>query len=128
MPQATDPSETLSRLSDQLADAVERAGRAVVQVNGRHRRPSSGVVYAPTLVLVAEHAVERENDLTVETATGSPLAAQLVGRDLPVTSPYSVYPTSPANRPWQRPPHVSGSSSSPWAARTAVSSWPVSVS
>lgn len=82
MPQATDPSETLSRLSDQLADAVERAGRAVVQVNGRHRRPSSGVVYAPTLVLVAEHAVERENDLTVETATGSPLAAQLVGRDL----------------------------------------------
>jgi S1-C subfamily serine protease len=82
MPQATDPSETLSRLSDQLADAVERVGGVVVQVNGRHRRPSSGVVYAPTLVLVAEHAVERENDLTVETATGSPLAAQLVGRDL----------------------------------------------
>jgi S1-C subfamily serine protease len=82
MPQATDPIETLSRLSDQLADAVERVGRVVVQVNGRHRRPSSGVVYAPTLVLVAEHAVERENDLTVETATGSPLAAQLVGRDL----------------------------------------------
>jgi S1-C subfamily serine protease len=82
MPQPTDPSETLSRLSDQLADAVERVGRVVVQVNGRHRCPSSGVVYAPTLVLVAEHAVERENDLTIETATGSPLAAQLVGRDV----------------------------------------------
>ena len=82
MTQVSHTSDTLSTLSDQLADAVERAGRAVVQVNGRPRRPSSGVVYAPTLVLVAEHAVEHENDLTVETATGSPLAAQLVGRDL----------------------------------------------
>ena len=82
MTQVSHASDTLSTLSDQLADAVERAGRAVVQVNGRPRRPSSGVVYAPTLVLVAEHAVERENDLTVETATGPPLAAQLAGRDL----------------------------------------------
>lgn len=82
MTQATDTSDTLSTLSDQLADAVERAGRAVVQVNGRPRRPSSGVVYAPTLVLAAEHAIEREDDLTVETASGPPLAAQLVGRDL----------------------------------------------
>ena len=81
MTQVTDTSDTLSTLSDQLADAVERAGRAVVQVNGRPRRPSSGVVYAPTLVLAAEHAIEREDDLTVETASGPPLAAQLVGRD-----------------------------------------------
>jgi S1-C subfamily serine protease len=82
MTQVTETSHTLSTLSDQMADAVEHAGRAVVQVNGRPRRPSSGVVYAPTLVLVAEHALEREDDLTVETATGSPLAAQLVGRDV----------------------------------------------
>jgi S1-C subfamily serine protease len=78
----SEPTETLSTVSDQLADAVERVGPAVVQVNGRPRRPSSGVVYAPTLVLVAEHALEREEDVTVETATGSPLAAQLVGRDV----------------------------------------------
>ena len=78
----SEATETLSTVSDQLADAVERVGSAVVQVNGRPRRPSSGVVYAPTLVLVAEHALEREEDVTVETATGSPLAAQVVGRDL----------------------------------------------
>lgn len=82
MSEVTDPSDTLSTLSDQLADAVERAGPAVVQVNGRPRRPSSGVVYAPTFVLAAEHALEREDDLTVETVSGPPLAAQLVGRDL----------------------------------------------
>jgi S1-C subfamily serine protease len=82
MTQMTDAGDILSTLSDQLADAAERAGRAVVQVNGRSRRPSSGVVYAPTLVLAAEHAIERDDDLTVETASGPPLAAQLVGRDL----------------------------------------------
>jgi S1-C subfamily serine protease len=81
MTPVTDSSDTLSALSDQLADAVERAGRAIVQINGRPRRPSSGVVYAPLLVLAAEHAIEREDDLTVETASGPPLAAELVGRD-----------------------------------------------
>ncbi len=74
-------SDAVSALSDQLADAVERAGRAVVQVNGRPRQPSSGIVYAPGLVLAAEHALEREDDLTVETAAGPALPAQLVGRD-----------------------------------------------
>jgi len=82
MTPVSETTDTLSAVSDQLADAVERIGRGIVQVNGRPRRPSSGVVYAPTFVLVAEHALEREDDLTVETATGSPLAAQLVGRDL----------------------------------------------
>jgi len=82
MTQVADSPHVLSTLSDQFADAVERVGRALVQVNGRPRRPSSGVVYAPNLVVVAEHAVEREDDLSVETANGLALAAQLVGRDL----------------------------------------------
>ena len=82
MTSTVDATDALSTLSEQLADAVERAGRAVVQVNARPRQPSSGVVYAPTLVLAADHAIEREDGLTVETATGSALAAQLVGRDL----------------------------------------------
>jgi S1-C subfamily serine protease len=82
MTQIADRTHVVSSLSDQFADAVERVGRAVVQVNGRPRRPSSGVVYAPTLVIAAEHAVEREEDLSVETASGPVLAARLVGRDL----------------------------------------------
>jgi S1-C subfamily serine protease len=82
MSQVAAGPHVLSTLSDQFADAVERVGRATVQVNGRPRRPSSGVVYAPTLVLAAEHAIERDEDLSVEAATGPVLAAQLVGRDL----------------------------------------------
>jgi S1-C subfamily serine protease len=82
MTQLADGSHVLSTLSDQFANAVERVGRAVVQVNGRPRRPSTGVVYAPTLVLAAEHAIEREEDLSVEAASGPTRAAQLVGRDL----------------------------------------------
>jgi S1-C subfamily serine protease len=74
-------SEALNALSDQLADAVERAGRAVVQVNGRPRQASSGVAYAPGLVLAAEHALEREDGLTVEGATGPARPAEIVGRD-----------------------------------------------
>jgi S1-C subfamily serine protease len=76
-----DGSETLGVLSDQLADAVERIGPAVVQVDGRPRRPSSGVVYAPELVLAADHAVEREERVSVEAAGGPARAAEVVGRD-----------------------------------------------
>ena len=81
MTQVSDGTHALSTLSNQLADAVERVGGAVVQVDGRPRHPSSGVVYAPELVLAADHAVEREDDLSVETADGRGSAAQLLGRD-----------------------------------------------
>jgi S1-C subfamily serine protease len=77
----TDAHDALSAVSDQLADAVERAGPAIVQVNGRPRRPSSGVVYAPTLVLAADHAIEREDGVTVQPTAEAPLPAELVGRD-----------------------------------------------
>jgi S1-C subfamily serine protease len=74
-------SRVLSAMSSQLADAVERAGSALVQVNGRPRHASSGTVYASDLVLAADHAVERDEDLTVETGDGRSLGARLAGRD-----------------------------------------------
>jgi S1-C subfamily serine protease len=81
MTQVADSPHALSTLSNQFADAVESVGRAVVQVDGRPRRPASGVVYAPELVLAADHAVERDDDLSVEAADGPAHVAQLVGRD-----------------------------------------------
>lgn len=70
-----------SPFSTHLADAVERVGPAVVLVNGRPRYPASGTVCAPDLVVAADHAVERDDDLAVETHNGRALDARLVGRD-----------------------------------------------
>ena len=74
-------SDLLAALSDGMADAVENVGRSVVRVNGRRRRPASGVVYGPEMVLTASHALEREEDLTVGVGDGRPLPARFVGRD-----------------------------------------------
>src|SRR5215212_2648286 len=64
-----------------MADAVEKIGLSVVQVNGRRRRSASGVVYAPARVLTASHVVEREEDLSVGTGEGRTVEARLIGRD-----------------------------------------------
>lgn len=72
--------ETLRMFSDGLAEVVEQAGSAIVLVHGR-RRPSSGLVYAPEMVLAASHSVEREEDITVGTHDGRTLGARLIGRD-----------------------------------------------
>jgi S1-C subfamily serine protease len=74
-------SDLLAALSDGMADVVERIGPSVVRVNGRRRRPASGVVYAPDTVLTASHVLEREEDLTVGTGDGRTLPARFVGRD-----------------------------------------------
>src|SRR5215208_5084137 len=73
--------DALSALSDGMADAVEKIGSSVVRVNGRRRRPASGVIYAPDTVLTASHVLEREEDLAVGVGDGRTLAAQFVGRD-----------------------------------------------
>jgi S1-C subfamily serine protease len=73
--------DLLNVLSGQMADAVERIRPALVTVNGRARQSASGIVYAPGLVLTADHVVEREDDLSVRTDDGRMLSAQLVGRD-----------------------------------------------
>ena len=74
-------SDLLSTLSDGIADAVEQVGPKVVRVNSRRRRPGSGVVYAPNIILTANHVLEREEDLTVGANDGRTLPARLVGRD-----------------------------------------------
>jgi S1-C subfamily serine protease len=79
-PPMTSP-DLLSVLSGQMADAVERIRPALVTVNGRPRQPASGIVFAPNMILTADHVVEREDDLTIRTDDGRSLTAQFVGRD-----------------------------------------------
>ena len=82
MEQTTTETNLLSTFSNQMADAVERVAPSLVLVNGRQGRPASGIVYAPDLVLTADHALEREEDLTIQTHDNRTLPAQFVGRDL----------------------------------------------
>ncbi len=82
MEQTTSTNDTslLRQLSNQMADAVERVAPSIVLVNGRERQPASGVVYAPELVLTANHVLQQE-EITIETSDKRKLAAQVVGRD-----------------------------------------------
>jgi serine protease DegQ len=74
-------ASALSVLSDGMADAVEKIGPSIVQVNGRRRRSASGVIYASGKVLTASHVLEREEDLSVVTHDGRTLGARFTGRD-----------------------------------------------
>src|SRR5574340_1495260 len=81
MEQTITEKNIASVLSNQMADAIERISSALVLVNGRQGRPASGVVYGQGLVLTADHVIEREDDLTIETPDKRTLPAQFVGRD-----------------------------------------------
>lgn len=78
---AMNAAELLGAISNQMADAVERASAAMVQVRGRARGPASGIVQAAERVLTADHVLERDDDLSVVTPDGRELPARLVGRD-----------------------------------------------
>ncbi|MFD1560464.1 S1C family serine protease [Paraburkholderia silviterrae] len=69
-------------LSDNLADIVGRVGRSVVAVRGRHRMPSSGVIWRHGVVVTAAHTIRREDGIEVTSTDGSTVAAVLAGLDL----------------------------------------------
>ena len=71
----------LIELSDALADAAEKAGKATVLVSARRRMPASGIAYASDLLLTADHIVEREEDIKVILADGTEVPAKVAGRD-----------------------------------------------
>jgi len=71
----------LVELSDALADAAELAGKSTVLVNARRRMPASGIVFAPDMVLTAEHVLEKNEDITVVLADGTDVSAKVAGRD-----------------------------------------------
>lgn len=76
-----DGPEILRALSDGMADAVEKAGQFVVRVNSRRRRGASGLVYGVGMVLMADHALQREERITVERSDDRRLPARILGRD-----------------------------------------------
>jgi len=71
----------LAALSQELAGAVDAAGRAVVAVNARHRFASSGVLWRPGIVVTAEHTIRRRDEIGITLPGGRATSATLAGRD-----------------------------------------------
>jgi S1-C subfamily serine protease len=75
-------ADILQGLSDDLAAAVETAGKSIVRVEGRRRQSASGIVWsADGLIVTAHHVVEREENITVGLPNGQTVSATLAGRD-----------------------------------------------
>ncbi len=71
----------LTSLSSELAAAVAQAGRSVVAVNARPRFGASGVLWRPGIVVTAEHAIRRRDEIGITLPDGRATSATLAGRD-----------------------------------------------
>ena len=72
----------LAALSNDLASAVDRAAGSVVTVFGRQRMPATGIVWSSDgLIVSANHVVERDEDIHIDTPDGRHLSTSVVGRD-----------------------------------------------
>jgi len=74
-------SGLLAGLSDELANAVARAGKSIVAVRARRHVAAGGVVWAPGVVVTTDHVIEQEDDITVILPDGQEKKATLAGRD-----------------------------------------------
>ncbi len=75
----------LQQISAAMVSTVATAGQGVVRVNARRRLPATGIVWAQeqgnTIIVSANHVVERDEEITILTPDNRELAAELVGRD-----------------------------------------------
>uniref|UniRef100_Q01SP5 PDZ/DHR/GLGF domain protein n=1 Tax=Solibacter usitatus (strain Ellin6076) TaxID=234267 RepID=Q01SP5_SOLUE len=71
----------LAALSNEIAAAVEVAGKNVVAVHARPRFSSSGVFWRPGVIVTAEHTIQREEEITVTLPDGRNAPATLAGSD-----------------------------------------------
>lgn len=70
----------LLAFSDQCAGLVERTAKSVVAVHAG-RRPISGILWRPGVVVTAEESLDGDDNITVTLAGGQKVAATLAGRD-----------------------------------------------
>ncbi len=74
-------SAELIALSDALAQATDRAAASTVAVYTEARGSSSGVVWRPGVIVTAEHALRRDEDIQITLPGGQIVSATLAGRD-----------------------------------------------
>jgi serine protease DegQ len=71
---------SLMEFSDDLAALVERAGASVVRVIARRGHAGSGIVWSAGTVVTANHVIENDERIDVESSDGSGKAL-ILGRD-----------------------------------------------
>ena len=74
-------NRSLIAFSDQLATIVEQASASVVAINGRRRRAASGIYWRQGIIVTAEHAIGRDDEMTVTLPDDRTVTATLIGRD-----------------------------------------------
>lgn len=77
-------SDTLQKLSNELADTVASTSEGIVRVDGRRRLSATGIAWRDDLVVTASHVVRRDTGITVGVPNGDTVVtvdATLVGRD-----------------------------------------------
>ena len=74
-------SATLIDLSNALAQVTERAASSAVAVHTEARGSSTGVIWQPGVIVTAEHALRRDEEIQVTLPDGRVVPASLAGRD-----------------------------------------------
>src|SRR5690242_19081684 len=74
-------SAELIELSNSLAQATERAAVAAVAIHTEARGSSSGVIWRSGVIVTAEHALSRDEEIHATLPDGRVVPASLVGRD-----------------------------------------------
>jgi S1-C subfamily serine protease len=68
-------------LSNEISGAAEQVGRSVVAIHGRHRMMASGIQWRKGVIVTAEHAVRRADEVSVIVEPGKTVPASIAGRD-----------------------------------------------
>ena len=71
----------LRELSNELAETTGRAAASVVAIHTESRGSSSGVVWRAGVIIAADHALRRDDDIQVTLPDGRVVSAALAGRD-----------------------------------------------
>src|ERR1700730_2546948 len=74
-------SAELIELSNALAQATERGAANVVAVHAEARGSASGVVWRSGIIVTAEHALRRDEEIHATLPDGRVVPATLTGRD-----------------------------------------------
>jgi serine protease Do len=74
-------SAELIELSNALAQATERAASSAVAVHTESRGSSSGIIWRAGIIVTAEHALRRDEDIQLTLPDNRVVAATLIGRD-----------------------------------------------